>query len=353
MKRWMLLPFVFAGCLIWFAPVARGQTLIERLEGRLNNLLAPPNAGAPQPPAPPGEEPGYLGLVVDDDEDAGGIKVISVRPGSPAEKFGLKPDDVVLKLNGQVVAKVDDMGQMLDRSSPGAKLTFDIRRDGKASRVQVTLASRPGAEAVAPPDRRPFTGPADRPAIGLTVAPLTDEARARFGLTVRRGALITAVAPGGPAHRAGFPIGGVIVAYDGRAIHTAEELIATVRGARVGDEVELSYYDGDQLHRKQVRLGPSVEALDPNVGRRPPVDAPLSLKPRDGVGGGGGGAAIGRLEKMIEGVVRPPGGAPRAEAADNITLRRQVETLQAQIDELQQRIKELEARLPPAKQEKD
>ena len=346
------LPFSFmlvcVGFVLWLAPPIHGQTLIERLEGRLNNLIAPPNAGAPQPPGPRDEEPGYLGLVVDDDEDSGGIKVLSVRPDSPAEKFGFKPDDVVRSLNGQPLARVEDMAKMLDRFPAGSKLTFDIRRDDKSSRLQVTLAPRPVAEAVAPRPGAEAIGPpgrlSDRPALGLTVAPLTDEARTRYGLTVRRGALITAIAPGGPAHRAGFPLGGVVVAYDGRAIHSADDLISTIRGARVGEEVELSYYDGDQLHRKKVRLAPSVEALDPEPRRRLPAEPPLSLRPGDG---SGGAPVLGKLERLLEGVTRPP--APRAESEDLLALRRELEALQNQVAALQQRVKELEARVPGKK----
>jgi putative serine protease PepD len=59
------------------------------------------------------------------------------------------------------------------------------------------------------------------------------------------GALISknekAILPGGPAAKAGLKAGDVITKFDGRPVHSAEELIVAIRAKSVGEKVEISY----------------------------------------------------------------------------------------------------------------
>jgi len=64
------------------------------------------------------------------------------------------------------------------------------------------------------------------------------EAR-RLGLSVDHGALVTAIAAGGPAEKAGLRRGDVIVEVNGDAVTTGEEIVYHLRKARVGDRLRL------------------------------------------------------------------------------------------------------------------
>jgi len=59
------------------------------------------------------------------------------------------------------------------------------------------------------------------------------------------GALISknekAILPGGPAAKAGLKTGDIITKFDGRTVHSAEELIVAIRAKSVGDKVEVTY----------------------------------------------------------------------------------------------------------------
>jgi serine protease Do len=68
-----------------------------------------------------------------------GVKVDAVVPGSPAEKAGVKPGDVVLKLDGRDVANLRDFSEKLKGAQPGQVVTATLRRDGKELVVAVTL----------------------------------------------------------------------------------------------------------------------------------------------------------------------------------------------------------------------
>jgi S1-C subfamily serine protease len=57
------------------------------------------------------------------------------------------------------------------------------------------------------------------------------------------GGLVTAVAPGSPADRAGLDAGDVIVSFDGRAVHTRAGLVTLLLRRRPGAKVRLSWVD--------------------------------------------------------------------------------------------------------------
>jgi hypothetical protein len=62
-----------------------------------------------------------------------------------------------------------------------------------------------------------------------------------------------------------LPVGGVIVQVDGRSINSDDDLIAAIRAARPGQEIELTYYDGDRLGRKSVRLAEAGASPSPST----------------------------------------------------------------------------------------
>jgi len=68
-------------------------------------------------------------------------QISSVAPGSPAEKAGLQPNDVVLSVGGRRVFTADDLVQAI-RSRPRQPLPIEIEREGR----RLTLTVTPNAE---------------------------------------------------------------------------------------------------------------------------------------------------------------------------------------------------------------
>jgi Do/DeqQ family serine protease len=112
--------------------------------------------------------------------DAKGVIVTDVTAGGPAEKAGLQSSDVILAVNDQPVTSLEDLRLLVAEMAPGTKVTMSAVRNGKPLAIVVTLdklAENP-----------------DELLTGITVAPLTDEARSQFNIDARiSGLLITAV----------------------------------------------------------------------------------------------------------------------------------------------------------------
>lgn len=69
-------------------------------------------------------------------------KEFGVVPGSPAEKAGLKLDDVILEVDGEKVTENNTLQSMVQKHMPGDKLKLTVWRDRSSFEVEVTLEER-------------------------------------------------------------------------------------------------------------------------------------------------------------------------------------------------------------------
>jgi len=89
------------------------------------------------------------------------------------------------------------------------------------------------------------TGYVVRPWLGVVLYTVDQYAVFRYGLAVDKGTLITELAPGSPADKAGLEVGDVIVSFEGKEITTAQELIQAIHSCQIGQEVEITYWRGE------------------------------------------------------------------------------------------------------------
>jgi RNA polymerase sigma factor (sigma-70 family) len=87
--------------------------------------------------------PGYLGLILRDDAENGGVAVHDVAPDSPAAKAGFKPDDLLLQVGKEQVKDVSEFIKGMANLKAGDKVTLRIQRGGKEIEITVTAAKRP------------------------------------------------------------------------------------------------------------------------------------------------------------------------------------------------------------------
>jgi S1-C subfamily serine protease len=99
-------------------------------------------------------------------------------------------------------------------------------------------------------------GEVDYPYLGIeAVEPVTEEIAAHAGLSVDRGALVTGLAPGGPAEAAGVQEGDVILAVDGQTIDESTSLTEALFAHEPGETVPLELQRGDETVEVEIELG--------------------------------------------------------------------------------------------------
>lgn len=80
---------------------------------------------------------GFVGIEFD---DAGGsVMVKKVLPGSPAEKAGFKPGDVIEAIKATNIGTGEDLAKALAKAGVGTKLRVTVKRDGKTQELNLEL----------------------------------------------------------------------------------------------------------------------------------------------------------------------------------------------------------------------
>ncbi len=72
------------------------------------------------------------------DSPAGAL-VSSVEKGSPAEKAGLQPGDVILSFNGKPVRESSELPALVAAVKPGTRADLEVWRDKRSRDIKVTL----------------------------------------------------------------------------------------------------------------------------------------------------------------------------------------------------------------------
>lgn len=96
---------------------------------------------APRDSEPPDKGPGFLGVTFEA-ANMEGVLITEVRPDGPAQKAGLKVDDVIVKFNSEPVA-FDTFAKMIVRVRPGTIVPLDVRRASENIVIKVKLGLRP------------------------------------------------------------------------------------------------------------------------------------------------------------------------------------------------------------------
>ncbi|GGZ70025.1 S1C family serine protease [Streptomyces echinoruber] len=80
--------------------------------------------------------------VVGADYRAAGVAVVDVKQGGAADRAGLRPGDVITRLDGTAVPTITALAEALAADRPGQRTTVTFRRDGRERKVVVTLGEQ-------------------------------------------------------------------------------------------------------------------------------------------------------------------------------------------------------------------
>lgn len=241
----------------------------------------------PAPPEPPDESfdqnfsffingDGFLGVYAENinRENMGryhvnqvrGVGVTQVVKDSPAEKAGLRKDDVILRIDGENITSVRKLNRIVSELAPDQSVRISVSRGGSEQEVTATIGKRsntafagdllrgePRVWKFEGPDLKEwkFEGPlkdrlennngdltfvlGNSRRIGVSTMELTKQLADYFGIAGGKGVLVTSVTDDGPAAKAGLRAGDVITAVDGEAIDSPGDISRAINRKKEGD----------------------------------------------------------------------------------------------------------------------
>jgi len=183
------------------------------------------------------QESGWIGVSIADQADRG-VLIRSVEPNSPAEKAGLKVNDVILQYGKQDVAGALQLTRLVSETPVGRAVDITVRRDNREQTLKITTEKAPFSIGGIRMQHPELSGLGDRitrsiPRIdivssaqttqGIRADSLTPQLREYFGVKGAVGVLVASVDADSPSARAGVKAGDVVIAVDGTDISTPSD----------------------------------------------------------------------------------------------------------------------------------
>jgi serine protease Do len=166
-----------------------------------------------------------------------GALVASVTPDGPAAAAGVEPGDVILKFDGQTIANMRELPRAVVGAPIGEDASIELLRDGKTMDLAVNIGRLPESDededAKGDEDGHPRLKPEGEDLLGLSIAPLTDDMRNKYGITgTIEGVVITDVAPDSPAAKKKVKPGDVIVEVTQEEVRQPQDVISRLQAVK-------------------------------------------------------------------------------------------------------------------------
>jgi len=154
-------------------------------------------------------------------EDSKGALITDVVPGSPADKAGLKKDDLVTRYQGQPIEDAATLQSKVGDTSIGEEARLVVTRDGQPVDVTVKIGNLEDAV------RKIAASLKDR--LGAVVRPLTADEAQQYGLEPGQGVAIATLDPDGLLAKVGFEKDDVILDINNIPVQGVEGFVAVVK----------------------------------------------------------------------------------------------------------------------------
>ncbi|EJL78173.1 periplasmic serine protease, Do/DeqQ family [Variovorax sp. CF313] len=185
---------------------------------------------------------------------AQGALVRGVEAGSPGEKAGVEPGDVITKFDGKAIEKPSDLPRLVGNTKPGTKSTLTVFRRGASRELNVTIAEiepdKPGKRASDRDEPAPKpSASAALKSLGLAVSDLTDAQKKE--LKLKGGVKVDAA--NDAAARAGLREGDVILAVANVEVSSVREFESAVGKADKSKPLSVLFRRGDWAQYALIR----------------------------------------------------------------------------------------------------
>jgi serine protease Do len=205
---------------------------------------------------------GWLGVKIQTvtDEIAGalgvprksGALVASVTPGGPAAKGGMKAGDVIVRFHNEDVVSMRILPRLVARAPINKQVDVEVVRKGRKQMLQVMVGLLEEDDDPRISLADDGSDDAEAVVLGLTLQPLNDKLRSKYGLGKDvEGAIVDKVDPESPAAAAKIKAGDVIVQAANEPILRPSDLAQRVKNIKKSQRktVMLEVEDATGGHR--------------------------------------------------------------------------------------------------------
>lgn len=179
-----------------------------------------------------------LGVFTDPGKFDDGAYVERVSPNSAASEAGLRPGDVVLRVDSVNIYNAEDLTRIIRRHEPNDRVTITYNRNGKERQTTAVLgASR--AQLYEYPEEMNLMPP---PPPTIPLEGIFNENKPHLGVSVEsaeNGVRIRTVRNGSVAESAGLRAGDVITYINDRKVDSVEDVQEQVTNARAGSRIKI------------------------------------------------------------------------------------------------------------------
>ena len=161
-----------------------------------------------------------------------GVLVTEVFPGDPADSAGLKPQDIILSINGKNVGTAREITGIIADTGVGKTVKIKVLRNGNTKTYKVKIAKRDEARISTRDTRKK-----EQAELGIRVAEITPEVARRFKLKDTKGVIVVGVEPDSKADEAGIKIHDIIKEINHNSITTVNDLNKIVDKVKKGETI--------------------------------------------------------------------------------------------------------------------
>lgn len=210
----------------------------------------------------------FLGVTSEKPSNGDGARVIQISKGSAAEKSGLRPGDVITKVDDADVTDPESLTDAVREHQPGDKIAITFGRDGKVLKDSATLGKSKAVTVngyVAPHlngsfDVRPYM-PRGFGQVYNFDNPL------KFGIRAQdtedgKGVTVLDVDDESTAAKAGIKEGDIITRFDGKEINSATALTEAAHAAKDKVSVKISLIRDGKTREVEVHVPKRLRTAD-------------------------------------------------------------------------------------------
>lgn len=166
-------------------------------------------------------------------DERNGVLVTEVGTDTPAADAGMKPGDLIVAYNDAQVQNMQQLRLDISNTEPGAKVKFDVIRNGKDTSIEVVLGDlEDGTKSLAGSPGTP--GGAAKPqefVEGVRIKDIDEDTRTALQLDEDiKGVVVESVKDNVPAAEAGLRPGTVITQIDQNDVGSVKEAFDIIEG---------------------------------------------------------------------------------------------------------------------------